>query len=181
MLLKLLSSTLISCWASLQGSSGQQTLPPRLLADDVRFCEQVKPDIVFFGEGLPQRFFSLADVDFDSCDLLIVMGSSLVVQPFASLIGALLFPASCSSSKHALRRPAAAAAAAASRLCSRGLHTCTGWVRQACVSVTSLRADSIWGPADHVRDDVPRLLINREEAGVSLGFGGGFEFDNGYR
>ena len=42
---------------------------------------------VFFGENLPSRFFRLADEDFAKCDLLIVMGTSLLVQPFASLIG----------------------------------------------------------------------------------------------
>ncbi|KAK9809478.1 hypothetical protein WJX73_001974 [Symbiochloris irregularis] len=47
----------------------------------------VKPDIVFFGEGLPERFFRLTASDFDDCDLLIVLGTSLVVQPFASLVG----------------------------------------------------------------------------------------------
>lgn len=47
----------------------------------------VKPDIVFFGENLPRRFFVLAEEDFPKCDLLIVMGTSLIVQPFASLIG----------------------------------------------------------------------------------------------
>eukprot|EP00038_Savillea_parva_P012128 m.202423 g.202423 ORF g.202423 m.202423 type:complete len:741 (+) comp21773_c0_seq1:255-2477(+) len=46
----------------------------------------VKPDIVFFGEGLPKRFHRLLQTDFDKCDLLIVMGTSLKVQPFASLI-----------------------------------------------------------------------------------------------
>jgi len=46
----------------------------------------VKPDIVFFGENLPPRFHNLLKEDFQSCDLLIVMGTSLAVQPFASLI-----------------------------------------------------------------------------------------------
>ena len=46
----------------------------------------VKPGIVFFGESLPERFWSSIPKDFGSADLLIVMGSSLVVQPFASLI-----------------------------------------------------------------------------------------------
>ncbi|KAF7989235.1 hypothetical protein HCN44_007832 [Aphidius gifuensis] len=46
----------------------------------------VKPDIVFFGEMLPERFHQLSDCDFDQADLLIIMGSSLVVQPFASLV-----------------------------------------------------------------------------------------------
>ena len=46
----------------------------------------VKPDIVFFGENLPRRFFLLAQEDMPRCDLLIVMGTSLVVHPFAGLI-----------------------------------------------------------------------------------------------
>ncbi|XP_043274439.1 NAD-dependent protein deacetylase sirtuin-2 isoform X2 [Venturia canescens] len=46
----------------------------------------VKPDIVFFGEMLPERFHTLIDQDFRQADLLIIMGSSLVVQPFASLV-----------------------------------------------------------------------------------------------
>ena len=46
----------------------------------------VKPSIVFFGEQLPQRFWSSLAGDFEAADLLIVMGSSLVVQPFASLV-----------------------------------------------------------------------------------------------
>lgn len=46
----------------------------------------VKPDIVFFGENLPARFFEHSESDFPSCDLLIVMGTSLQVHPFAGLI-----------------------------------------------------------------------------------------------
>jgi len=46
----------------------------------------VKPDIVFFGENLPERFFRCAGPDFSKCDLLIILGTSLVVQPFASLV-----------------------------------------------------------------------------------------------
>lgn len=53
-------------------------------------CEKcqslVKPDIVFFGENLPPRFFSCMQSDFSKVDLLIIMGTSLQVQPFASLI-----------------------------------------------------------------------------------------------
>lgn len=46
----------------------------------------VKPDIVFFGENLPDTFYQLPPKDFKKCDLLIIMGTSLEVQPFASLI-----------------------------------------------------------------------------------------------
>jgi NAD-dependent deacetylase sirtuin 2 len=62
----------------------------RIFSDLVPTCEKcngvVKPDIVFFGENLPSRFFSCIEKDFPKCDLLIILGSSLAVQPFASLI-----------------------------------------------------------------------------------------------
>ena len=40
----------------------------------------MKPDIVFFGEDLPQRFHSLQLRDFSKCDLLVIMGTSLEVD-----------------------------------------------------------------------------------------------------
>jgi len=61
-----------------------------VFAEKIAKCEKcdglVKPDIVFFGESLPVRFFELLAKDFPECDLLIVMGTSLTVQPFASLL-----------------------------------------------------------------------------------------------
>ncbi|XP_028671909.2 NAD-dependent protein deacetylase sirtuin-3 [Erpetoichthys calabaricus] len=45
----------------------------------------VKPDVVFFGEELPERFF-LHSKDFAKADLLIVMGTSLQIEPFGSII-----------------------------------------------------------------------------------------------
>ncbi|KAI0118378.1 DHS-like NAD/FAD-binding domain-containing protein [Nemania sp. FL0031] len=44
----------------------------------------VKPDIVFFGEQLPNTFFSNATVP-QEADLVIVVGTSLTVHPFAGL------------------------------------------------------------------------------------------------
>jgi NAD-dependent deacetylase sirtuin 2 len=62
----------------------------RIFEDTVPSCDKcnalVKPDIIFFGESLPSRFFRLSNQDFPECDLLIVIGTSLTVQPFASLI-----------------------------------------------------------------------------------------------
>ncbi|KAF8830956.1 hypothetical protein HHX47_DHR1000091 [Lentinula edodes] len=52
----------------------------------------VKPDIVFFGESLPESF-SRAPSIIRSADLLIVIGTSLTVHPFASL--AKICPDSC--------------------------------------------------------------------------------------
>lgn len=45
----------------------------------------IKPDIVFFGEGLPDKFFERMS-DFQQCDLLLVLGTSLSVGPFNSLL-----------------------------------------------------------------------------------------------
>lgn len=59
-------------------------------SDEVPKCtdcgEIVKPDIVFFGEQLPRKFFELIPLDFKNCDLLIVIGTSLTVRPFAQLV-----------------------------------------------------------------------------------------------
>ena len=52
---------------------------------DAKSGALVKPDIVFFGEDLPVRFYQLLKRDFPKCDLLIVMGTSLQVTPFADL------------------------------------------------------------------------------------------------
>lgn len=51
-----------------------------------KFGNLVKPKIVFFGEALPDRFLELHDKDLQQCDLLIVIGTSLVVHPFAGLV-----------------------------------------------------------------------------------------------
>uniref|UniRef100_A0A8C1RWP4 NAD-dependent protein deacetylase n=1 Tax=Cyprinus carpio TaxID=7962 RepID=A0A8C1RWP4_CYPCA len=57
----------------------------KIFSEDIPKCDScgslVKPDIVFFGENLPSTFS-----DFPRCDLLIIMGTSLQVQPFASLV-----------------------------------------------------------------------------------------------
>ncbi|KAI8579678.1 hypothetical protein K450DRAFT_240988 [Umbelopsis ramanniana AG] len=47
----------------------------------------IKPDITFFGQSLPEKFYDSLDL-FDEADLLIVIGTSLQVQPFASLVDA---------------------------------------------------------------------------------------------
>uniref|UniRef100_A0A8C8DZ39 NAD-dependent protein deacetylase n=1 Tax=Oryzias sinensis TaxID=183150 RepID=A0A8C8DZ39_9TELE len=50
------------------------------------FCTAtVKPDVVFFGEDLPRKYF-LHRKDFPKADLLIIMGTSLKIEPFASLV-----------------------------------------------------------------------------------------------
>ncbi|MBA4396801.1 MAG: hypothetical protein C0394_05400, partial [Syntrophus sp. (in: bacteria)] len=59
---------------------------PRL-ADDVPACERcrgiLKPDVIFFGESLPPQTLAQATHHACNCDLLMVVGSSLVVYPAA--------------------------------------------------------------------------------------------------
>jgi len=60
---------------------------PRLEKEEVPDCESchgiLKPDAVFFGEALPQKTLSDAIHHSRHCDLLIVIGSTLVVYPAA--------------------------------------------------------------------------------------------------
>jgi NAD-dependent deacetylase len=57
--------------------------------NDIPECEEchgiLKPDVVFFGEALPEMTFQSAIRHSERCDLFIVIGSSLVVYPAASL------------------------------------------------------------------------------------------------
>lgn len=72
-----------------------QTLPP--LSSETRQrlppprCTQcggaVRPGIVWFGEGLDEAIWAQAQQRIAACDLLLVVGTSGVVQPAASLIG----------------------------------------------------------------------------------------------
>uniref|UniRef100_A0A8C5KH64 NAD-dependent protein deacetylase n=1 Tax=Jaculus jaculus TaxID=51337 RepID=A0A8C5KH64_JACJA len=77
-------------WASHIPLSFPLPYPEKIFSEVTPKCEKcqsvVKPDIVFFGENLPARFFSCMQSDFSKVDLLIIMGTSLQVQPFASLI-----------------------------------------------------------------------------------------------
>ncbi|KAJ3430628.1 nad-dependent protein deacetylase sirtuin-2 [Anaeramoeba flamelloides] len=52
-----------------------------------KYCKEgiIKPNITFFGEGLPEKFWWY-ESDFPKADLLIVLGTSLSVLPFGSLI-----------------------------------------------------------------------------------------------
>jgi NAD-dependent SIR2 family protein deacetylase len=48
----------------------------------------VKPDVVLFGERLPARFHRLRLQDMPRCELLLVLGTAMAVEPFASLLRA---------------------------------------------------------------------------------------------
>ncbi|XP_018548213.1 NAD-dependent protein deacetylase sirtuin-3, mitochondrial [Lates calcarifer] len=79
-----------TCTVCLRKYEGED-LRPDVMSGTVPKCPTckgvVKPDIVFFGEELPRHFFKYL-TDFPLADLLIIMGTSLEVEPFASLAGA---------------------------------------------------------------------------------------------
>ena len=75
-----------SCGQSVDFEDVKQTI----LSDCVPVCpcpeaSLTKPDIVFFGEMLPQRFHMLSEVDCSKAELLICIGTSLEVYPFAGI------------------------------------------------------------------------------------------------
>lgn len=53
---------------------------------NVRSYGVLKPDITFFGEPLPNRFFRLIREDIPKCDLLICIGTSLKVAPVSEIV-----------------------------------------------------------------------------------------------
>lgn len=81
------TATCIICQSVFEG----EDLRPDVMKGAVPKCPTckgiIKPDIVFFGEELPKHFFKYLK-DFPRADLLIIMGTSLEVEPFASLAGA---------------------------------------------------------------------------------------------
>lgn len=83
----------IDCHEEISSEHLKKCMDDKTTNDGIPVCTKclgyVKPDIVFFGEGLPERFFKLWEEDADDVDVAIVAGTSLTVMPFASL------PAEC--------------------------------------------------------------------------------------
>jgi NAD-dependent SIR2 family protein deacetylase len=82
------SASCVRCRTAADPKEVERTI---LESDDVPKCQQkrcsglVKPDIVFFGENLPDRFHSLWKRDSKSADLCLILGTSLQVAPVSML------------------------------------------------------------------------------------------------
>jgi len=61
-------------------SSRFEELPPRCKCGEI-----LRPDVVWFGESLPQDIWSEAIIHSNSCDVMIIVGTSLVVSPANTL------------------------------------------------------------------------------------------------
>ena len=61
-----------------------------ILKDQIPKCKKcnslIIPDVVMNDDDLPESFFDQLDKDFHECDLLIVIGTSLKVEPFPGMI-----------------------------------------------------------------------------------------------
>jgi len=64
----------------------------------------LKPDIVFFGESLPEHFHRQMTTDKDEADLLIVIGSTLKVRPVALIPSKFIWTTFCDSRLSDVRR-----------------------------------------------------------------------------
>lgn len=69
-------------------SYSYEEIAPKVMASELPKCSCggiIKPDIIFYGEQLNERVLSACVRESESCGLFIVLGSSLVVQPAASM------------------------------------------------------------------------------------------------
>ncbi len=66
-----------------------EEMAPRVRAGEIPVCDKcggiVKPDIVFFGEGLPEYALTEAEREARAADLMLVLGTSLTVYPAAAV------------------------------------------------------------------------------------------------
>ena len=76
-------------------SSCKNKIPTESIKDiiikgQIPYCQKcnslIIPDVVMNDDDLPDEFFEQLDKDFHECDLLIVMGTSLQVEPFPGMI-----------------------------------------------------------------------------------------------
>ena len=75
-------------WDTDRWGPGFRTQRPRLGQPGCVACGgRLVSTVVNFGDSLPQEEMALAEHHARRCDLMVVLGSSLVVQPAASLVG----------------------------------------------------------------------------------------------
>jgi NAD-dependent SIR2 family protein deacetylase len=75
-------------WHTKQWGPGYRTQKPAPGQPACAACGgRLVSSVVNFGDPLPQREYELAEVHACRCDLMLVLGSSLLVQPAASLVG----------------------------------------------------------------------------------------------
>lgn len=79
------SSSCIDCHAPFDISQNREDAFHGIISHCLSCGGIVKPDVVFFEEHLPEKFFESLHHDAPQAELLIIIGTSLQVHPFASL------------------------------------------------------------------------------------------------
>ena len=80
------TASCIRCKHAADGDVVKKTIVDHSQAPTCSKCKSyVKPDIVFFGESLPDRFHKLLRTDVQKADFLLVMGTSLQVAPVSMI------------------------------------------------------------------------------------------------
>jgi len=75
-------------WDRLRWGPGYRTQEPMAGQPEcAECCGRLISSVVNFGDRLPQEELALADRHARRCDLMLVLGTSLMVQPAASLVG----------------------------------------------------------------------------------------------
>jgi NAD-dependent deacetylase len=80
------TATCLDCYRT---TSGQEVLDQLMGDADVPVCREcggtLKPDVILFGEQIPFAALQSAYSEIKRCDLVLVAGSSLTVEPAASM------------------------------------------------------------------------------------------------
>lgn len=80
------TASCIQCGTAADGEAVKQSMVERGEAPVCAACGgYVKPDIVFFGEGLPHRFHTLLRQDAPAADACLILGTSLAVMPVGGI------------------------------------------------------------------------------------------------
>lgn len=80
------TASCIRCGKSADAEIVKQQIVQEAIAPKCKSCKAyVKPDIVFFGEDLPDRFHTLLKPDLREADLCLVLGTSLQVAPVSMI------------------------------------------------------------------------------------------------
>lgn len=80
------TATCMDCNRKFPGSDIRSDIAAQRIPTCATCTGVIKPDITFFGESLSERFHDLIHQDQTQADLLIVIGSSLKVNPVRSII-----------------------------------------------------------------------------------------------
>jgi NAD-dependent SIR2 family protein deacetylase len=80
------TASCIKCGKTADAAAVKETIVQHGKAPICIHCRgYVKPDIVFFGEGLPKKFHNSLREDLEKADMVLILGTSLQVAPVSMI------------------------------------------------------------------------------------------------